>query len=109
LYLKKYLAKTFHVIYGNYRSFGRKMYSMRFLSTYFSDILDLLRSSATRKDEEEREVVKNDVEVNVEEEEGVEVGVEVEDCEDEVLVLEDTTKGQNRESAEVIIYVTVIR
>jgi hypothetical protein len=71
---------------------------MRFLSTYFSDILDLLRSPTTRKDEEEGAVVEN-----------VEDDMEVEDSEDEVLVLEDTTGGQDRESAEVIIYVTVIR
>jgi hypothetical protein len=72
---------------------------MRYLSTYFSDILDLLRSPTTRKDEEEAAVMEN-VEVNVEEEE---------DSEDEVLVLEDTTGGQDRESAKVNIYVTVIR
>ncbi len=41
-------------------------------------------------------------------EDGVEVIVE-EDSGDEVLVLEDTTEGQDRESAEVIIYVTVVR
>ncbi len=63
------------------------------VSIYFSDILDLLKSSTTRKDEEEAVVVEN---------------VE-EDSEDEVLVLEDTTGGQDGESAEVIIYVTVIR
>jgi hypothetical protein len=73
---------------------------MRFLSTYFSDILDLQRSPSTRKDEEEAVVVEN-----------VEVYVEDVDSEDEVLVLEDTTGtgGQDRESAEVIICVTVIR
>ncbi len=41
--------------------------------------------------------------------ENVEVDLEEEDSEDEVLVLEDTTGGQDRESAEVIIYVSVIR
>ncbi len=50
-----------------------------------------------------------DVEVIVED--GVEDGVEVdmEESEDEVLVLEDTTGGQDSKRAEVIIYVTVIR
>ncbi len=41
--------------------------------------------------------------------ESVEVIKEDEDCEDEVLVLEDTTGGQDRESAEVITYVTEFR
>ncbi len=99
------------MIFFNYRSFGRV--SNAFLSTYFSDILDLLRSSTTRKDQEEAAVVEN-VEVDVEEEavvvENVEVNVEEEeDCEDEVLVLEDTTGCQDRESAEVIISLTLIR
>jgi hypothetical protein len=75
---------------------------MRYLSPYFSDILDLLRSSTTRKDEAEAGVVEN-----------VEVYVEDVDSEDEVLVLEDTTGtgGQDRESAEVIIcdWVTGLR
>jgi hypothetical protein len=71
---------------------------MLFLSTYFSDILDLLRSSTTRKGEEEAAVVED-----------VEVNVEKEDSEDEVLVLEDTTGGQDSKSAEVIIYVSVER
>jgi hypothetical protein len=39
--------------------------------------------------------------------ENFEVIVE-EDSGDEVLVLEDTTGGQDRDSAEVIIYVTVV-
>ncbi len=95
------------MIFFNYRSFGRKMFSMHLMqSTYFSDILDLLRSSTTRKDEEEGENVEDGVEINMED---VEVNVEEEDCEDEVLVLEDTTGGQDRESAEVIICVTVVR
>jgi hypothetical protein len=77
------------------------VFSMRYLSTYFSDILDLLRSSTTRKGEEEAAVVENVVE-------NVEVDKEEEDSEDEVLVLENTTGGQDSKSAEVIIYVTVI-
>ncbi len=42
-------------------------------------------------------------------EDGVEVNVEEEDRDDEVLVLEDTNGGQDRESAEVIMYVTLTR
>jgi hypothetical protein len=34
---------------------------------------------------------------------------DMEDSEDEVLVLEDTTEGQDRENGEVIICVTMIR
>jgi hypothetical protein len=88
---------------------GSRIQIRNTVSTYFSDILDLLRSSTTRKDEEEAGVMEN-VEVDVENVmEDVEDGDEVEDSGDEVLVLEDTTGGQDRESAEVIIYVTVIR
>jgi hypothetical protein len=68
------------------------------ITLFFSDILDLLRSSTPRIEEEEAAV-----------EDGVEVNVEEEDSEDEVLVLEDTTGGQDRERSEVIICVTVVR
>ncbi len=98
------LINNFRVIFQNYRSFARVFNA--FLSTYFSDILDLQRSSTTRINEEEAGVME-DVEVIVED--GVEDGVEDDDSEDEVLVLEDTTGGQDSKGAEVIIYVTVIR
>jgi hypothetical protein len=91
------LINTFRVIFQNYRSFARVFNAFNaFLSPYFSDILDLQRSPTTRKDEEEAGVVEN-------------VENYMEDSEDEVLVLEDTTGGQDSERAEVIMYLTLSR